>query len=128
MILNHHQVELGSTVHCHVTGKDFVTARDGCSFNYAWDRFGNVISDEGVNIAERAELLDRTKPFGCYLSSDGRHVTGWKGNILGHAITWSGRVGFCRDGCYVKVTDIHGKQWHGKNSGKGMYITLRPTK
>ena len=79
----HASPPLGSVQTCAETGERFTIARDGCSFNYATTREGAIISDKGVDIRERRELLDRSRPFTCYLSSDGRHVTGWKGNILG---------------------------------------------
>ena len=130
MKLNNHAVALGATVNCHVTGKPFITAREGCSFNYAWDREGHIISNEGVDIAERKELLDRTKPFFCYLSCDGRHVTGWKGNILGdvvwHSTSTTGWYGSSIT--HIRVIDVHGNKWHGKGSGRGMCITLRANK
>jgi len=130
MNLNHHQIELGATVNCHITGISFITARDGCSFNYAWDREGNIISDEGVDISERNKLLDRTKPFFCYLSGDGKHVTGWKGNILGDVIWHSvSCTGFNRSSItHIRVVDVHGAKWHGKGSGRGMCITIRGNK
>lgn len=121
---------LGSTVICAVTGKSFVIARDGCSFNYATRHSdGAIISDEGVDIAERRELLDRTKPFSCYLSSDGKTVGGWKGNRLGDVLAIrsvnSGR--HFTDLNSVIVRDVHGGFWWGRGQ-RGMHITLRPRK
>ncbi len=118
-------IEIGQILTCTETGKQFTAARDGCSVNYARDREGNIFSDEGVDIREKREMSDRSKPFCCYLSRDGRHVTGWKGNILGR-VTWSSesRTGLT----HVRVIDVHGAMWHGKGSGAGMCIRLHPSK
>ena len=121
---------MGASLTCSETGATFIAARDGCSVNYAFDNAGHVFSDEGVNIREKRELLDRSNPFGCYVSSDGRHVTGWKGNILG-TITRSSvsRTGWHGSTLlHVRVRDCHGGDWYGKGSGRGVCITLRPCK
>jgi len=122
--------ELGSLQTCAETGKQFVIARYGCSFNYARGRDGAIVSDEGVDIHERRELLDRSRPFTCYLASDGKHVTGWKGNILGTVTRESeSRTGWHGSTLtHVRVIDCHGAEWHGKGAGRGMCITLRPCK
>jgi hypothetical protein len=125
----HPVITMGQTLACAETGKQFIAARDGCSTNFAWGSNNEIFSDEGVNIREKRELLDRIKPFYCYLSNDGKTVGGWKGNVLGH-VEWltHGAVGFARNGCYVSVIDVHGNKWYGKNAGKGMCITLRARK
>lgn len=124
---------IGDTVTCAETGRAFVVARDGCSVNYATTPAGEILSDIGVDIRERRELLDRSKPFAGYLSSDGKRFTGWKGNILG-TVT---RSTLCRlsrwssvHGKYIRavqVRDVHGGMWHGRGS-EGICITLRPLK
>lgn len=121
--------ELGSTALCAETGQPFTIARDGCSFNYATNAAGEIISDAGVDIRERRELVDRSRPFGCYVASDGKHVTGWKGNVLGtiveqssHRNNWGARIH-----CY-RVRDVHGAHWQGRNAGPGMCIILRASK
>lgn len=123
-------IEMGQTLTCSVTGKQFTAARDGCSFNYAWSRDGAIVSDEGVDISEKRQLLDRTKPMVGYLSTDGKRFTGWKGNTLGR-VTWSSesRTGFHGSRItHVRVTDVHGAGWYGKGSGFGMCIVLRARK
>lgn len=122
-------IEIGQTLTCHVTGKAFTAARDGFTTNYATDAQGRIYSDEGVDITQRREMGARKGPVGAYVSSDCKRVTGWKGNTLG-TITQAtrGRVGFCPDGLYVTVRDVHGGYWHGRNAGPGMCITLRPSK
>jgi len=123
-------VQLGDVLTCAETGKQFIAAVDGCSTNYATDNSGHVFSDEGVNIRERRGLLDRSQPFFCYLRGDGKHVTGWKGNILGDVTQSStARTGWHgSELTYVRVIDVHGGRWHGKGAGRGMCIVLRPSK
>lgn len=125
----HPVVTIGQILTCTETGKTFEAMRDGCSVNYAWGPNNEIFSDEGVDTREKRGLLDRSKPFYCYLSGDGRTVGGWKGNVLGTVTQLSrGRVGFASNGCYVRVTDVYGQRWYGKNAGKGMCLTLRPCK
>jgi hypothetical protein len=127
---NQKQINVGDVLTCAETGKQFTAARDGCSYNYARNSAGDIISDEGVHIREVRGLLDRTQPFGGYLSGDGRTFTGWKGNRLGDVI----HASYSRTGwhgawiTHVRVRDIHGAMWHGKGAGRGMCITLRPMK
>ena len=125
--------EPGETVTCHETGKEFVVAQEGITFNYATDSDGNILSDEGVDIREKRALLDRTRPFSCYLDSEGNHVTGWKGNVLGDVIS-SSTVRLTRTSYIhgksmlsVKVKDVHGGLWYGRGS-PSIAITLRPYK
>lgn len=134
--MNFPTINVGDTLTCAETGKTFVAARDGCSMNYARSRDGAVISDEGVDIREKRALLDRSQPFNCYISSDGKHATGWKGNVLGTVISatrtalpfgrtfsdWHGK-----DYTAYQVRDVHGGIWHGKGS-PGVCITLRAAK
>ena len=124
---------IGDTVKCAETGRAFVVACDGCSVNYATSQSGEILSDEGVDIRERRELLDRSKPFTGYLSSDGKRFTGWKGNTLG-IVTRSTLVRLTRlsylHGKYIRavqVRDVHGSLWYGRGS-EGICITLRPLK
>ena len=125
----HPVITMGQTLTCTETGKQFIASRDGCSVNYAGGSNDEILSDEGVDIRQKRRLLDRSKPFYCYLSCDGKTVGGWKGNVLGRVERLThGRAGFARNGCYVSVTDIHGGKWYGKNAGLGMCITLHPTK
>ena len=121
---------IGQTLTCAETGKTFVGAAAGCSTNYARDSAGRVFSDEGVHLREVRGLLDRSRPFTCYLSSDGRRVTGWKGNTLGHVTReTSSRSGWHgSEITHIRVTDVHGNEWHGRGAGRGMVITLRACK
>jgi len=126
-------INLGDTLTCAETQKTFIAVQEGCTVNYAYAPEGEVLSDEGVNIRQRRELLDRTLPFTGYLSCDGRHLTGWKGNVLGTVVAWTP----CRltrrswthgkDYRSVRVRDIHGAMWYGRGS-PGVVINLRPCK
>lgn len=126
-------IELGRILQCAETGKYFIAQSDGFTFNYAQDSAGNTYSDEGVNFRERRELLDRSRPFTCYISSDGKSVTGWKGNKLGDIIQastvrlaqWSAFHG--KSMLAVKVRDVHGGLWYGRGS-PGICINLRACK
>lgn len=121
---------IGNPLVCHETGKAFVGEVVGFTTNYARDAQGHVFSDEGVDIRERRDMLDHSKPFYCYISSDGTKATGWKGNELGR-VTWSKSTNArCSFGGYYKsynVRDVHGAMWHGRGAS-GMCITLRPMK
>ena len=124
------QINIGDSLVCAETGKAFTAQADGCSRNYAFARDGSIISDEGVDIREKREMLDRSLPFTCYLSSDCRHVTGWKGNHLGDVV----KATESRTGWHVSylthiiARDVHGNYWHGKGAGKGMCIKLHARK
>ena len=122
--------EIGTAVTCAETGEHFTVARDGCSFNCATTPAGEILSDKGVDLRQRRGLLNRTKPFYCYLSGDGKTVTGWKGNVMGHVTRSSAsRTGWHGSSLtHVRVTDVHGGKWYGKGAGRGMCITLRPVK
>lgn len=78
-----------------------------------------------------ADLLDRSKPFGAYLSSDGRTVTTWTGGALGRVTRWNPcrltRVSYTHGREYrsIHVVDVHGAHWYGRTS-PGIYVTLRP--
>lgn len=120
---------IGQTVTCAETGKPFIVASVGCTYNYATNSAGQVFSGEGVDIRQKRELLDRSKPFYCYVSGDGQRVTGWKGNTLGRIVRSSQtRSGFGGDMLAITVCDVHGNYWHGRGAGRGICITLRPSK
>jgi len=119
---------IGKSLTCAETGKQFLGASDGFTTNYARDNAGNIYSDEGVVIREERDLLNRSKPFFCYLSGDGKHVMGWKGNLLGKVTQETKGGGFSNSLTHIRVTDIHGNTWYGKGAGRGMCITLRATK
>lgn len=123
-------INFGDELICSETGKKFIAAQDGITTNYARDSKGNIFSDEGVDIREKRDLLDRSKPFYCYLSSDGKRVSGWKGNELGRVISeTSSRSGFHgSEITYIRVIDVHGAQWTGRGAGRGMCVTLRAIK
>jgi hypothetical protein len=123
-------ITIGDTLTCAETGKQFIAARDGCSTNYAWrSTDGAVLSDEGVIAIDHRTLKARAGRFFCYVSTDGKTVTGWKGNTLGRVIARSViRNPFGGHLTAVSVIDVHGGRWHGRGAGNGMCITLRPSK
>lgn len=125
-----YNVTLGAVHVCHETGLEFVTARDGCTFNYCLDRDNNIYSDDGANLSQLRELSNRSKPLGCYLSSDGKHITTWKGFKLGsvtcESVSSTGWHG--SKITHISVIDAHGMPWYGKGSGRGMHIVIRPAK
>jgi hypothetical protein len=124
---------IGHQLTCAETGQHFIGAADGITTNYAHSPAGEILSDAGVDIRERRALLDRSKPFSCYVSSDGRAVTGWKGNHLGSITAASSvrltRVSFTHGDTIqaYRVTDVHGGHWYGRGN-PGICITLRPCK
>lgn len=126
-------VKLGALIRCAETGEIFTAAPDGCSVNYARDSRDRLLSDVGVDIRQRRDMLDRSRPFGCYISGDGKRVTGWKGNTLG-TVTASYRIGCARRSYVhgetllaVRVRDVHGRNWYGRGS-PGVAVTLRACK
>lgn len=123
------KIKLGDTLTCAETGKTFIAAADGCTTNYAIDSQGRVYSEEGAHLCDVRNLLDRTKPFVCYVSLDNKSITGWEGNRLGSVLSYSRYRGNMGAWIYCySVQDVHGQYWHGRNSGEGMAITLRPSK
>lgn len=121
---------VGDVVTCAETGEQFTIARDGCSFNYATTRAGEVLNDRGVDIREKRELLDRSKPFFCYVSGNGQHVTGWKGNTLGNVQAYAESSSGWQGATIARfqVVDVHGQRWSGRGAGRGMCCTLRAMK
>ncbi len=85
---------------------------------------------ECADSRRRAEMLDRSRPFSAYISGEnGATLTTWTGGLLGHVAghsTYRNNWGALIH-CY-SVRDVHGGYWHGRNSGPGMCITLRPSK
>jgi hypothetical protein len=130
---------IGKEITCAETGKVFIGALDGITTNYAtnypngFDNAPEYLSDEGVNIRERRQLLDRTKPFYAYVSADGKRITGWKDNTLG-TITAATNYRLTRESYvhgrtinFYRVTDVHGAKWSGRGN-PGIAITLRASK
>ena len=126
----HPVITMGETLNCSVTGKPFIAARDGFTFNYAWGVDGNIISDEGVRQLDTEQIRDHSKPVGAYLSGDGKHITGWKGNTLATVTQRStSRTGWHGSRItHIRAVDQFGGLWYGKGAGNGMYITIRPMK
>lgn len=76
------------------------------------------------------QLLDRSKPFTGYLSSDGKRFTNWSGHRIGTIVYRStSRTGWHgSEITHVRILDVHGGLWHGKGAGPGMCLTIRPMK
>lgn len=123
-------IEIGQILVCHKTGKPFIAAQDGFTTNYATDAEGNVYSDEGVNMMGMERIRDQSKPIGAYISSDGKNITGWKGNTMAKITQMStSRTGWHRSEItHIRAVDQFGGRWYGKGAGRGMYITIRPIK
>ena len=122
--------KIGDIVTCAETGKPFIVQCEGAGLNYAHDAAGNIYSEEGVAIRNRRELLDRTRALSAYISDDGRHVTGWKGDVLGDIVQWMSTLRGFGDSeilCF-RMKDVHGQWWSGRGAGKGRYCTLRAMK
>lgn len=126
-------VTFGERIRCAETGEVFTAARDGMTTNYARDSHGRLLSDRGVDIRERRALVERAGPVLAYISGDGRHVTGWKGNVLGDVVhshrIGCGRRSYIHGGTLraIRVRDVHGGHWYGCGS-PGIAVTLRPCK
>lgn len=123
-------IELGQSLTCHKTGKTFISAKDGHTFNYAMDNDGRVYSDEGCIEIEVERISRHDEPVVSYLSSDSRTVTTWKGHSLMRVIrASSSRTGWHGSRItHVRAVDQFGKCWYGKGGGGGMIITMRPVK
>lgn len=75
-------------------------------------------------------MATRPARFTGYISSEQpARFTSWPGGLLGHVVShsshrnnWGARIH-----CYC-IRDLHGQYWHGRNSGPGMCITIRPAK
>lgn len=69
------------------------------------------------------------QPFAAYLSSDGRRITTWTDATLAHVTAeWHSLAFGHVEITHVCATDPHGRRWYGKGSGRGMFLTIRPTK
>jgi len=121
-------IEIGQTLVCHKTGMPFVAALDGCTTNYATDNAGHVYSDDGVSLMDMEHIKEHSKPVGAYLSGDGKHITGWKGNILATVTQTSvSRTGWYGSSItHIQAVDQFGGRWYGKGAGNGICITIRP--
>lgn len=123
-------MNVGDTFICPETGKTITVARDGCSYNYAYTSEGGPVSDEGVHIRSLRALAARNGPFTCYLSGDGKTVTGWKGDVLGtvHNLDKCRHPWMHRNEAYYSFTvRTANGLWYGRGS-RGMAVAIRPKK
>jgi len=125
---------IGKVITCAETGKTFLGATVGVSTNYATDSYGNYYSDEGVDLRERKELLDTSKPYFAYISCDGYYITGWKGNnlmrIISSVTCKLTRMSYTHSAeSYksIRAIDDNGQVWYGRGSA-GFCVTLRAIK
>jgi hypothetical protein len=128
--MNFPSINIGDELTCAETGKQFIAAPQGCTFNYARTLAGEILSDDGASIREKRALLDRASPFYCYVSGDALHVTDWKGNTLGRVSEYrESRNGFHRSTiARFRVRDVHGQLWSGRGPGRSMCCVLRAMK
>lgn len=74
------------------------------------------------------EVMDARGRVDAYLSSDGRTITNWPGGILAFVTReWETPAGgFCGRTRITRVwaRDTHGRMWHGRGPGRGMYLRL----
>jgi len=79
---------------------------------------------------EQYELLTTTpERFGAYVSSDGKHITTWTGDVLGTCYLgagWRSRS-WVDSRQYQATAWINGREFTGRTFGAGMYIGLRET-
>ena len=113
---------------CTDCGKAFVPTAH--TPGYAVLPNGSRICYACADERQRADLLDRSKPFTGYLSGDGCRFTTWTGGTLGSVVrhnvsrtAWHGA-----EMHHVRVVDVHGNAWFGKGAGQGMALTVRPCK
>lgn len=130
--------------HCHECGAALPEKKpDDCTSGYGCSKGAHVgDTRDGQHIEQApavcyacchkhdaAQLLDRSRPFFAYVNGDGKSITNWPGATLMRVTSESsGRAGFGGRMYYYRATDVHGQQWHGKGSGRGMCIALRPSK
>jgi len=98
------------------------TPNAGCGTGYATAR--DTGKRSCYSCAEELERADMAtaKRFSAYLSSDNMSITTWTGGKLGRVtrMTRNDRQTF------VRVTDIHGKEWAGIGPAEnGTYVSLR---
>lgn len=86
--------------------------------------------DNAVRGRVEAFELQRDKPdvFTAYISSDGQSATTWPGDVIGRAECTGNYRGrnYSRVFCW-RVTAF-GREYYGRNSGRGMVINLRARK
>lgn len=99
-----------------------------CGSGYATLReSGKQICYACADKRQRADLLDRSKPFGAYLNQD--KITTWTGGeLMRVSARWEVPHNWARKMTCVRATDCHGNPWHGRGLGDGMCITLHPSK
>jgi hypothetical protein len=115
---------------CSACRAPIIKPENSIGTGYATRADGSIICYACADAEQRAELLDRSRPYSAYVSNDAKHVTTWTGGDLGDIYGWAGhRTGFSGSTqYYFRVRDVHGGWWSARGAGKGMYCTLRPMK
>ena len=103
---------------------------NGCGTGYAVLKNRRKICYACADKRQVVDLLDRSRPFTGYLSSDGARWTTWTGGTLGNVdrLTVSHTKWYGSSLSHVHVRDVHGNAWFGRGAGNGMCLTLRPCK
>lgn len=103
---------------------NYLTAEEAQHPDYA------ACSNEMRGRVEHYELLMNTpERFGAYVSSDGKSITTWTGDVIGTCYLGSGwRVrSFVGSRMYQATAWINGREFTGRTFGPGMFIGLRET-
>lgn len=103
---------------------NFLTAEEAAHPDYA------ACDNAMRGRVEQYELLTNLpERFGAYVSSDGKNVTTWTGDILGSCYLGAGwkHRGFTAPRQYQATAWINGREFTGRTFGSGMFIGLRET-
>jgi len=78
---------------------------------------------------QRGAMVQNTE-ITAYLSSDGEHITTWTGGELAKVISLgSATTGFGgSEITFVRAVSPDGREWYGRNGGKGMSVRLKAVK
>lgn len=104
--------------------RNFLTAEEAAHPDYA------ACDNAMRGRVEQYELLTNTpERFGAYVSSDGKHVTTWTGDILGTCYLGAGwrSNSWIGPRQYQATAWINGREFTGRTFGAGTFIGLRET-
>lgn len=119
---------LGTTFVCADCGNTVTIEKDGCSLNYAIKKSGEKICLPCA-LKEEIRHIENDERVFCYLSTNGQHLTDWKGNILAKVTAnWNIKNNFAGKITCIRATTNKGRKLYGKGSGEGTYVRLRPCK
>jgi hypothetical protein len=86
-----------------------------------------TIEHEGQSYSANGAFLSDDLLIG-YVSADGTKLNTWSGDVLGPAWCVGTYRGFWRSTVRCYRVRFAGRTWHGRGSGPGMLIRLRPNK